>query len=301
MLCKCTSMAVACLITFRSIMDLSNATIAVTFPRLGMATLEVLLAAGATWNFLPRFGVTHSVFHVDMAASALSEKLQAGGLFVDVKNTHSPATIGQRGTRLWYLYHIVRVRKRAPVLVEPLGALIVASVLGPVAATGGDLRHAEDHESGGANQAGFAGQTVPGQSGRQARLGIRGGLRRGDVAHATAGSARGLRDCHRGDPFHSGIAGRGVRSGRDGLGKTRRDRSKIFSPGRGGSADRRRDQGQNEARVEADGRLSRVGPDDGRSRCGTRAPDRRGPQAGGGESVVRVTCMADRDGGREPV
>ena len=52
-------------------------------------------------------------------------------------------------------------------------------------------------------KAGHAGQALPGNAGRQARLGIRTGVRRGDVADAPAGRARRLRRSRPASPTRS--------------------------------------------------------------------------------------------------
>ena len=62
-----------------------------------------------------------------------------------------------------------------------------------VAAPRRDLRHAQDHARRRAHQGRAAGQALPRQPRRQARLGLRGRLRRGDVADAPGRRARRLR------------------------------------------------------------------------------------------------------------
>ena len=59
--------------------------------------------------------------------------------------------------------------------------------------------------------AGLAGQTVPGQSRGQARLGLCQGICRGHVADAATGQAGRLRHCHRRNPFHSRVSRPGLR------------------------------------------------------------------------------------------
>ena len=59
------------------------------------------------WNDLPQASalvaaVSHRQY-ADMGTAALAEKLHPGGLFVDVKGTHDPAVINQRGLNLWRL------------------------------------------------------------------------------------------------------------------------------------------------------------------------------------------------------
>ena len=58
------------------------------------------------------------------------------------------------------------------------------------------VRHAQDHLARGGDQARPARRARARQPRRRARLGLREGLRRGDVADAPAGQARGLRDRH---------------------------------------------------------------------------------------------------------
>ena len=66
-----------------------------------------------------------------------------------------------------------------------------------VAAPRDPVRDAQDHARGGAHQARPRQEALPRQPRRQARLGLRRRLRRGDVADAAAGQARRLRDRHR--------------------------------------------------------------------------------------------------------
>ena len=58
-----------------------------------------------------------------------------------------------------------------------------------VAAPRRDLRHPQDHPRGGADRRGAAGEALPRQPRRAARLGLRTGLRRGDVADAPGRSS----------------------------------------------------------------------------------------------------------------
>ena len=76
---------------------------------------------------------------------------------------------------------------------------------------------------------------------RQARLGLREGLRRGDVADAPAGRAGRLRDRHRRDEHRARAASRSP-STRPGSTGSRyvRDRRRVQAPGRGRPAGRRR-------------------------------------------------------------
>ena len=68
-----------------------------------------------------------------------------------------------------------------------------------VAAPRRDLRHPQDHPRRGPDQGRAAGQALPRQPRRQARLGLRPRLRRGDVADAPGRRARRLRGRHRRD------------------------------------------------------------------------------------------------------
>ena len=104
---------------------------------------------------------------------------------------------------------------------------------------------------------GLAGQAVPGQPRRQARLGLCRRLRRGDVADAPAGQGRRLRHRHRRDPQRPRVPRRGVRPARARLEEVRRDRPALLPPRRGGPAAGRPGQGQDAARLEAEGRPSR--------------------------------------------
>ena len=60
--------------------------------------------------------------------------------------------------------------------------------------------------------AGLQEQALPRQPGRQARLGLRAGVRRGHVADAAAGAAGRLRHRHRRDPLRAGVRRDGVRA-----------------------------------------------------------------------------------------
>jgi hypothetical protein len=74
-----------------------------------------------------------------------------------------------------------------------------------------DLRHAQDHPGGDPHQGGPPGFALPRQPRRAARLGLRQGVRRDDVAHAPAGEARRLRRRDQRDPQRAGLL-RGRRS-----------------------------------------------------------------------------------------
>ncbi len=78
-----------------------------------------------------------------------------------------------------------------------------------------------------------------GEPRRGARLGLREGLRGGDVADAPAGRARRLRDRHRRDPQRARARGRGVRPRGPRPRRPRGDRPALPAPGRGGAPDRR--------------------------------------------------------------
>ena len=67
------------------------------------------------------------------------------------------------------------------------------------------VRDAQDHLARRRDQARPARRARPGQPRRQARLGLRQGLRRGDVADAPARQARRLRDRHRRDPHRPAL------------------------------------------------------------------------------------------------
>ena len=88
---------------------------------------------------------------------------------------------------------------------------------------------------------GPAGQAVPRQPRREARLGLRRRLRRGDVDDAAGEGAAGLRHRDRRDAQRPRVPRRGVRPPRAGLEQVRRGRPALLPPGRGGPAARRRD------------------------------------------------------------
>ena len=69
-----------------------------------------------------------------------------------------------------------------------------------VAAARRDLRHPQDHPRRRPDRSRAAGQALPRQPRRPARLGLRARLRRGDVDDAPGRGARRLRDRHRRDP-----------------------------------------------------------------------------------------------------
>ena len=98
---------------------------------------------------------------------------------------------------------------------------------------------------------GQAAGAAPGQPRRQARLGLRQGLRRGDVADAPAGRARRLRDRDGRDQHGPALRRGRLRPGRDPVGGPRRDRRRLQAPRRGRPARRRLRQGGAPARLEA--------------------------------------------------
>ena len=101
---------------------------------------------------------------------------------------------------------------------------------------------------------------------RAPRLGLREGLRRGDVADAPAGHARRLRDRHRRDELRPPLRRGRVRRGRPGLGVLRPDRRGVHAPGGGRPARRRPLQGQARAGVGAEDLLRGADPADGSRR-----------------------------------
>ena len=104
-----------------------------------------------------------------------------------------------------------------------------------------DVRHAQDHPRRDAHQGRAAGQAVPRQPRREARLGLRRRLRRGDVADAAGGGAAGLRHRDGRDAQRPRVPRRGVRPPRAGLEQVRRGRPALLPPRRGRPAARRRD------------------------------------------------------------
>ena len=109
-----------------------------------------------------------------------------------------------------------------------------------------DVRDAQDHPRPRAHQARPAGQAVPREPRREARLGLRPRLRRGDVDDAPGGRAGRLRDRHRRDPPRARVPRAGVRARRHRLGAVRGDRPALLPPGRGRRAARRRDARRSE-------------------------------------------------------
>ena len=98
-----------------------------------------------------------------------------------------------------------------------------------VAAPRRDVRHAQDHPRAGPDPGGPAGQALPRQPRRPARLGLRARLRRGDVADAPARRARRLRDRDRRDALRARVPRRGRRAPRPRLAGRGRDRPSATS------------------------------------------------------------------------
>ena len=126
-------------------------------------------------------------------------------------------------------------------------------------ATRRDLRHPQDHPRRHTHQAGPAGEALPGQPRRQARLGLRRRLCRSHVADAPAGQAGRLRRRHRRDlqrPRRSSWIDGDLQTAGPGLEAVRRTGPALLPPGRSGPAARRRHQARQEAaQVAAQGRL----------------------------------------------
>ena len=147
-----------------------------------------------------------------------------------------------------------------------------------IAAPRAGVRHPQDHLARSArSSSGWSTTLHARQPRRRARLGLREGLRRGDVADASAGRAGGLRDRHRRGPFGAGLRRDRVRPGRHRARPSRGDRRVAEAPGRGRPSDRRRLEGQARARLGAADELRGADPADGRRRL--RAAQRR--RAGG--------------------
>ena len=85
---------------------------------------------------------------------------------------------------------------------------------------GDPLRDPQDHARRRPHQARARQEALPRQPRRQARLGLRRRLRRGDVADAPAGQARRLRGRHRRVALRARSAGRGVRRARASTGRS---------------------------------------------------------------------------------
>ena len=126
-----------------------------------------------------------------------------------------------------------------------------------VAATRRHIRDPEGH-AGHRRDPGRQGRApLPRQPRRQARLGLRQGVRRGDVADAPAGRARRLRHRHRRDA-HRPRAVRGrVRAGRSRVGPLRPHRRAVFPSDRSRRAVRRRVEGRRPTRLAPDDRVHR--------------------------------------------
>ena len=161
-----------------------------------------------------------------------------------------PALALRRGQGLRPPHHgqLPRVLRHVPDVGDPLQPRVRAPRAG--------VRDAQGHLARGGDQARPARRGRPRQPRGQARLGLREGLRRGDVADAPARQARRLRDRDRRDQ-HRPAAGRGrVRPGRRAVGAARADRRRVQAPGRGRPAGRRRLEGGARAGLEADRRAS---------------------------------------------
>ena len=129
------------------------------------------------------------------------------------------------------------------------------------------VRHAQGHLARGGDQARPARRGRPRQPRRQARLGLREGLRRGDVADAPARQARRLRDRDRRDQHGPAAASRS-RSTRPACrgSPTCASTTQFKRPGRGRPAGRRRLEGRARAGLEAEDELRAADPADGRRR-----------------------------------
>ena len=107
---------------------------------------------------------------------------------------------------------------------------------------------------------------LPGQPRRPARLGLRPGVRRGDVADAPAAGAGRLRDRHRRDALGPRVRERGLRARRARLGGPRRDRPALLPADRGRRAVRRCLEGGARARLAPAGDVPGARPDHARGR-----------------------------------
>ena len=113
---------------------------------------------------------------------------------------------------------------------------------------------------------GMQDRAPPRQPRRPPRLGLRRRLRRGDVDDAPAGHTRRLRRLHRRDPRGARVGAAGLRAHRQELRGPRRHRREVLPTGRGRPAHRRRDQGREGPRLEAQDVVRRAGAHDGRRR-----------------------------------
>src|SRR5947209_296754 len=140
------------------------------------------------------------------------------------------------------------------------------------------VRDAQDHLARGGDQARACPRAAPGQPRRRTRLGLREGLRGGDVADAPARHRRGLRDRDRAGAFRARVlSDRLRRGGPRRLRALRGARPHVRAPGRGGPSDRRSLQGRPRPRLETAHVLRGADP----------ADDARGP----GALALRLSAM----------
>ena len=109
--------------------------------------------------------------------------------------------------------------------------------------------------------AGTAEQALPRQPRRAARLGLRPGVRRGDVADAPAGHAGRLRRRDRRDAHRPRVRGACLQPRRARLAGVRRDRPALPPADRGRRAVRRRVEGPSDPRLAADDHIPGARPD----------------------------------------
>ena len=111
----------------------------------------------------------------------------AGGSAERADSVLSPVAVW-RGEGVRTLHH-----RQLPRVLRPLRRF--RNPLQPrVPAAWARVRDAEDHRRRGADQAGARRRAAPGEPGGSARLGVRGRLRPGDLAHAPEGRGARLRD-----------------------------------------------------------------------------------------------------------
>ena len=156
-----------------------------------------------------------------------------------------PALALRRGQGLRALHH-----RQLPRVVRALRGL--RHPLQPrVAAAGARVRDAQDLGRRRAHQARPRRRAAARKPRREARLGLRRRLRRGDVADAPAGRARGLRDRDRGGALGPRVRRDRLRPRRARPGAVREDRPRVPAPGRGRPSGRGRVEGAREARLGA--------------------------------------------------
>src|ERR1019366_1627439 len=126
------------------------------------------------------------------------------------------------------------------------------------------LRDAQDHLGCRGDQAGTRDRAAPREPRGRARLGLREGLRGGDVVDAPARRARGLRDRHGRHAFGARLRRGRLRPGGARAGRARRARSAVRAPGGSRPPDRRPHEGHGVARLDAEDRLRDDDPPDGR-------------------------------------